>query len=124
MRARHLICSLWFANRRSVVARSCHRSSQQWCQHFLQAGDQVVGLAGTLGQVFDLIVFGADLAAEKFILPFEACDIAQHELVVSRDLSRLVATSRWLSWLLRNPWLRIPTMSLGHSEIMSLAVPT
>ena len=40
-------------------------ATQQRGEHFLQAGDQVVGLAGTLGQVFDLVVLDGHLGSEK-----------------------------------------------------------
>jgi hypothetical protein len=45
--------------------------------------------------------------------------------VVGISASQLAYMLDGIDW--RNPrhtWLRIPTMSLGHSEIMSLAVPT
>ena len=43
-----------FPNVRRMLRRS---SSQQRRQHFLQTGDQVVGLARALGQLLDLLVF-------------------------------------------------------------------
>jgi hypothetical protein len=51
------------------------RSPEEWGQHFLQSCDEVIGLAGTLSEVFNLVVLYADLASEKFILAFEAHDI-------------------------------------------------
>ena len=36
-------------------------STEERREHFLQSGDEVVGLAGALGQVLDLIVLHADL---------------------------------------------------------------
>jgi hypothetical protein len=41
----------------------------------LQASDQVVGLAGAFGKVFDLLVLDADLLLEKRVFTFEALDI-------------------------------------------------
>jgi hypothetical protein len=48
----------------------------------------VVGLAGALGEVFDLLVLDANLAAEKFILAFELVDVG------GRDRSREVGACR------------------------------
>ncbi len=39
-------------------------------EHFLQACDEVIGLAGAFGQVFYLLVLDADLAWADFILAF------------------------------------------------------
>lgn len=50
----------------------------------------MIGFAGAFGQILDLVVFDRDLFAEKFILPFQALDIARH----CRVLSRRVGTGR------------------------------
>ena len=50
----------------SVVWAAKERS-----EHFLQAGDQVVGFPIALQQGFDRLVLDADLSFEKFVLAFE-----------------------------------------------------
>jgi hypothetical protein len=65
----------------------------------LQTSDQVVGLAGTLALLFDLLVFDGHLSPQKSILPFEALNVRMLE-DVCRDLSRLVATCRDVSGFL------------------------
>src|SRR5438105_1946044 len=57
-----------------VVVRVC-RPTEKRRQHFLQARDQVVGLSGALGEIFDLVVLHRHLAAQKLIFAFEALDI-------------------------------------------------
>ena len=46
----------------------------------------MIGLTRAFGEVFYLIVLGADLSFEEHVLAFELCDIAG----ISRDLSRQV----------------------------------
>src|SRR5665213_1447142 len=82
----------------SIVARHRGRSAEQWRQHLLQSGDQVIGLAGTLALLFDLLVFDGHLVTQKFVLPFQAFDVRMLK-DVCRDRSRLVATCRDLSGL-------------------------
>ena len=65
-------------------------AAEQRGQHSLQAGDQVVGLARAFGQVFDLVVLDADLAAQKVVLALQSLD------VIGRDRSRRVGTGRRL----------------------------
>jgi hypothetical protein len=71
------------------------RPTKQRRQHFLQAGDEVIGLAGALGQVFDLVVFDRHPGLEKLnfaiLLPqpfFELFD------KLCRDRSGLVVACR------------------------------
>src|ERR1700733_12668236 len=79
---------------RSIATCPGGRSAKQRRQHFLQAADQMVGLASTFGQILDLIILSADLAAEEFVLPFKTCDIPRHELIVSRGRPRLATACR------------------------------
>ena len=79
---------------RSFVRLSRRGSPQQRRQHFLQAGDQMVGLAGALGQVLDLHVLDGDLLAQKSVLPFQPRDIARHGIRFGRGLPRLVEACR------------------------------
>ena len=51
------------------------RPSKQWRQHFLQTGDEMVGLAGALGEVLDLVVFDRDLTAQELILAFDPFNV-------------------------------------------------
>ena len=53
----------------------------------MQTGDEVIGLPGSFRQVFDLVVFDADLPAQKFVLAFEAPDI------LCRDRSGSIGSS-------------------------------
>src|SRR5580704_11061146 len=54
----------------------------------------MVGLARPFGEVFDLVVLGADLLAQKIVLAFETVDVS------GRDRSRQVGGHRRLrSWL-------------------------
>jgi hypothetical protein len=41
------------------------RATKQRRQHCLQAGDQVVCLAGALGEVLNLIIFHGDFSSKK-----------------------------------------------------------
>ena len=63
----------------------------------------MVSLAGAFGEILYLIVLRVDLGAEEFVLPFQACDIARHELVIGRGRPRLVATCRGSSGFLFVP---------------------
>src|SRR6266850_7788016 len=56
----------------------------------------MVGLAGALSEIFDLIVLYGDLTAQELIFAFETLDISS----VCRDLSRQVGTCRHLLSLL------------------------
>jgi len=56
----------------------------------LQTGDQVVGLAGAFGQIFDLVVLDGDFRTQKDDLPvflFESLCELRDILNVGRDLS-------------------------------------
>lgn len=70
--------------------------SEQRREHLLQASDEVVSLPRPLGQVLDLVVLHADLAAQKLVLAFEPFDVP----LVGRDRSRHVRTCRDRSHLL------------------------
>ena len=73
---------------------------EEWGEHFLQAGDEHVGFAGALGQLFDLRVLHVDLAAQKIVLAFEARDVASSRartFASVRDCSRLFAAVRGCS---------------------------
>ena len=61
------------------------RTTKQRGEHFLQTSDEMVGFAGALGKVFDLIIFHGDFAAKKCYLTvllvqafFKLRDIACH----------------------------------------------
>jgi hypothetical protein len=75
----------------------------------LQASDQVVGLAGAFGKVFDLLVLDADLLLEKRVFTFEALDIGcrdqSRQVGAGRRLLLRVATGRGMSRLkgMRSP---------------------
>ena len=43
----------------------------------MQAGDEDIGLSCPSGLFLDLLVLHGDLATKKFVLPFEARDIAR-----------------------------------------------
>jgi hypothetical protein len=63
-------------------------------QHLLQAGDQVIGLAAALGQVFNLVVLDADLSAKELVFAFQQFDRGG----VRRDRPRQVfGCRRWSS---------------------------
>jgi len=41
------------------------RSTEQWGQHLLEPGDEVVGLTSAFGKVFYLIILHGDFGAKK-----------------------------------------------------------
>ena len=69
----------------------------------------MVGLAGAFGQILDLIVLDCDLAAQEFVLAFDALDVAG----VSRGLSRPVWAGRLL---LSRLFIVIQTGDIGRDR--------
>jgi hypothetical protein len=63
-------------------------AAKQRSEHFLQSRDEMVGLAGALGKVFNLVILDANLLTEERVLAFEALDVGCRDW--SRDRLRLV----------------------------------
>ena len=77
------------------------RVAQKRCEHFLQAGDEVIGFPIALQQRLDRLILYSKLPAQEFIVGFQTRDIPRVGVAGCRGLSRqVVACRRLLSRLI------------------------